>query len=209
MLKTLKTGDEITWAHYAPELANPEPTTLTGTVVEPATEETGNRITAETPAGTRFVVRQSGQRLVSGASPDLAAAASPAAASVDASPETDPESEPEGEPVTRIQTPIGIVYYGPAYHQALDMLVEILGSEVKGAGHVSHGEQDHHETLYCIVLETEPDLDKVAEAMQAIEGKIGAHKYADYFGEVGILNEDQARLAASTTSAGTLPILKS
>jgi hypothetical protein len=203
----LKEGAPVEWTHYPPEFmdANPKPTPKTGIVTIPAGD--GN-IVAEDEHGTRFVLKEQDGELVSGAPPATSPApASAAASAAETVPEKDDEPEP-GEIPTKVQTPIGVEYFGPAFHQAVDMLVEILGPEWRAAGHFDNGSQDDIRTVYCMVIETGPDLDQVEQALESIQAKLEAHAHTLHFGEVSILNEDEVEKAITTTSAGTLPVLR-
>jgi hypothetical protein len=208
-LQTLTEGARIEWKHYPATDAQPE--TKTG-LVAVAADDVSKALLAQTEDGQVFEVREEDGQLVSSPAASTAPPANAAqAATIAGNGDTVPEPPSEGEIPAKLPTPIGVTYFGPAYHQAVDMLVEILGPAMRGAGHISETlpGDSNIETLYCFVIETDPDLARLHDRMEEIERKIRSHKHSEHFAELVILNEEQVEKAAATVDGGALPILES
>lgn len=92
---------------------------------------------------------------------------------------------------------VGILYHGPASQQAIDMMASILGSQVRGMGHVVIGPT---ETLYVGYV---PDQ---GDTYNALMGKLAASKEAAFFSPSETKLTDE-QINAATRTTGVFPTL--
>jgi hypothetical protein len=99
---------------------------------------------------------------------------------------------------------VGVLYYGPAYQHAVDMLAEMFGKALAGVGHVKgdDSEQDAPTTMYCFFVEAENQINDLEHILKH-------HKNARHFEPVMLspVPDEEIDQARATVAAGELPLL--
>ena len=182
-LAEFKPGDPITWLHYSPTMPSADGELKRGAVVELIESPIGGPVVAvlaETQTGERLYVGIRGKRYVSGTPLAEEARTDPSKPAHPPEDAAAPRHFSTGDnmaaigdviqPGEKIGTALGIRYNGPAYYQALDMLIEMLGPEMRTAGHVSI--DDGARALYCFRIETGPSLEEIDQRIDEIGATI-------------------------------------
>jgi hypothetical protein len=199
----LTQGQKISWLNYSEPGCAAEPET--GTVDEVTTSATKGQIaqcTAEDGEIFEVWEIEPGGTMVSGFPPDpLTVRAT--AAGIEPPVHGSKVSNPGPlKPASDDRITAGILYHGPAYQQAVDMLVDMFGPQMSKVGHIPGPPEAGNVTLYCFLIEDESQMQDIAQTIRH-------HKHARFF-EPNIetdLDPDMVKKAEATAPGGELPTL--